>query len=286
MRILVTGAAGMLGKAVVGRLQGDHSVVGVDLPDGDLSLPGVAASLVERHRAEWVIHCAAWTNVDGAETHRTEALAANGGATALLAGACEERSCGLTYISTDYVFDGEGPPEGYAEDHPRDPINYYGTTKAAGEKSVELMTAPWQIVRISWLFGDGPVNFPRTIRRLLGEKESLRVVDDQRGCPTYAPDLAEVLAFLVSGRHRGIFHGTNAGICTWYELACEVARLLGIDPARITPCSSDEYPTAARRPRCSVLRSTALEQVGCPARPAWQDALQRYLAGLDREPAA
>lgn len=280
MKILVTGAQGMLGRAVVRRLGADHQVRGVDLADGDLSREQVADDLLERHAPDWVIHCAAWTDVDGAESHRQEALAANGRATTLLALACDRCGCGLSYISTDYVFDGEGPDLGYAEDHPRDPINHYGRTKADGEQSVERMTAPWQIVRISWLFGDGPVNFPRTIRRLLAERETLRVVDDQRGCPTYTEDVARVLAFLVSGRHRGIFHGTNAGVCTWYDMAREVARLVGTDPGRIHPCGSDEYPTAARRPRCSVLRSTRLEELGCPPRPPWQKALERYLAGL------
>lgn len=281
MKILVTGSAGMLGSAVVRHLAPVHEVSGIDLVDGDLSQPAVATELVKRYQPEWVIHCAAWTAVDDAETARKEAMSANGEATANLAEACDEIGSGLTYISTDYVFNGEGPDQGYPEDHPRDPVNFYGQTKAAGEMVVAAMQGPGQIVRTSWLFGDGPVNFPRSIVRLLGEREILKVVDDQRGCPTYTEDLAEVLAFLVSGRYRGIFHGTNAGSCTWYEFAREVARLTGADPARITSCGSREYPTAAVRPRCSVLRSSALEKAGCPPRPSWQDALSRYLLLLE-----
>ena len=281
MKILVTGAEGMLGRTVVGQLAGLHEVSGVDLGDGDLTQASVTAELVQRHDPQWVIHCAAWTDVDGAESAPEKAMAANRDATSHLVAACQENKCGLTYISTDYVFNGEGPAEGYLEDHPRDPVNYYGLTKAAGEACVEAMDGLWQIVRISWLFGDGPVNFPRTIRRLLGERETLRVVDDQRGCPTYTEDLAGLLAFLVSGRHRGIFHGANTGPCTWYDFAREVARQLGTDPARIIPCPSSEYPTVAVRPRSSVLRSKALEDIGCPARPTWQDALGRYLSLLE-----
>jgi dTDP-4-dehydrorhamnose reductase len=258
-----------------------HDVSGIDLRDGDLTQPSVAQSLVGKYSPEWLVHCAAWTAVDKAEAAEEQALAVNRDATAHLVAACEEAGSGFTYISTDYVFDGEGPDEGYSEDHPRDPINAYGRSKAAGEEKTMAMDGAWQIVRTSWLFGDGPVNFPRTIRRLLGERETLRVVDDQRGCPTYTEDLAEVLAFLVSGRHRGIFHGTNAGPCSWWEFAREVARRSGTDPERIFPCPSSEYPTPAVRPRCSILRSSALEAIGCPVRAPWQDALGRYLLLLE-----
>lgn len=280
MRILVTGAEGMLGHTVVGQLEPLHTMIGIDLAQGDLTVPGTADGLLEKYRPDWVIHCAAWTDVDGAESSRDLAMAVNGTATCLLARACDQVGCGMTYLSTDYVFNGQGGSEGYGEDDARDPINYYGQTKAVGEEAVEAMTEPWQIVRISWLFGDGPVNFPRTMRRLLGERETLRVVQDQTGCPTYTVDLAQVLAFLVSGRHRGIFHATNGGICTWWDLAREVARLEGADPERVHPCASSEYPTAAVRPLCSVLRSTQLEALGCPERPHWTDALARYLAFL------
>jgi len=136
-------------------------------------------------------------------------------------------------------------------------------------------------VRTSWLFGDGRVNFVKTIRRLLGERETLTVVDDQSGCPTYAEDLARVLGFLVTSGRRGIFHGTNAGACTWFEFAREIARRSGQDPERIGPCASDAFPRPARRPACSILRSRRLEEAGCPPRPPWQDALGRYLELLD-----
>jgi dTDP-4-dehydrorhamnose reductase len=280
MNILVTGADGMLGAAVVDLLGRDHSVRGVDLPDGDLGVPGVAEELVDAG-VEWVVHCAAWTDVEGAESHREEALAANADATRHVAAACAARGAGLTYVSTDYVFDGRGQDGGYDEDAPRDPLNNYGLSKARGEEAVERLATPWQIVRTSWFFGDGRVNFPKTIRRLLGERETLQVVDDQRGCPTYAPDLAAIIGFLVTSRGRGIFHGTNAGECTWFEFAREVARCLDADPERIRPCGSDAYPTAAARPACSVLRSRRLEETGCPARPTWRDAVARYVRLLE-----
>lgn len=282
----------MLGSAVLARLAADRdagampgpAAVGVDLRDGDLADPATAPALLERHAPAWVIHCAAWTDVDGAESRYDEALAANGRATALLAVACDRAGCGLTYISTDYVFDGRGrggdPAEGYDEEDVLAPVNAYGRTKAAGEEAVRAMAGAWQVVRTSWLFGDGRVNFVKTIARLLRERETLQVVDDQRGCPTYADDLAVVLAHLVTGRHRGIFHATNRGACTWHELAQATARAVGADPARVRPCASAQYPRPAARPACSILRSRRLEETGCPQRPDWRDAVERYAARL------
>lgn len=282
MRILITGAAGMLGRAVVAACAPTHDAVGVDLPDGDLTSPADVDALLAAHAPDWVIHCAAYTDVDGAETARELARRVNAEATALLADRCAGRGAGLTAVSTDYVFAGDAA-DGYDEDDPRAPVNHYGATKAAAEEAVEASAVRGQIVRTSWLFGPGPKNFVRTIRRLLRERDELRVVDDQRGCPTYAPDLARVLEFLARHGRPGRFHATNAGVCTWYEFAREIARREGRDPACIRPCPSSAYPTPARRPACSVLRSRALEAAGCPPRPHWHDALDRYLDRLRRE---
>ncbi len=285
MKILLTGAAGMLGRAAAAVLGEAHDVDGVDLPDGDLTDPFQATDLVAKHAPDWIVHAAAFTDVDGAESRRDEAWAANADAAGHLARACADAGAGLSYVSTDYVFPGAAAA-GYAEDDPRDPVNHYGATKAAGEDRVlAALGDRAQIVRTSWLFGAGPRNFVLTIRRLLAERPTLRVVDDQRGCPTYAPDLARTLLFLVEcGVERGaggVYHATNAGVCTWFEFAREIARLGGDDPDRIEPCATAEYPTPARRPACSVLRSERLERLGCPPRPPWRDALARYLADLD-----
>jgi dTDP-4-dehydrorhamnose reductase len=143
------------------------------------------------------------------------------------------------------------------------------------------MTGQWQIVRTSWLFGPGPRNFVLTIRRLLAERHELRVVEDQVGCPTYAPDLANILLFLVETRSPGFYHATNRGSCSWFAFAREIARQSGADPQRIRPCSTVEFPTPAKRPACSILRSRRLEALGYGPRPTWQDALARYLQWLD-----
>lgn len=279
MKILVTGSEGMLGRTVVRNLAADHEMSGIDLADGDLTEATVAADIIASFEPDWVIHCAAWTDVDGAETSPEQAMAVNAQATENVVRACDRLAAGLCFISTDYVFDGKG--EGFGEDDPRHPVNHYGLTKARGEDAVMSMGGPWQILRTSWLFGDGPKNFVKTVRRLLDEREQLRVVDDQFGCPTYAEDLAKVIGFLVSGGHRGIFHGTNAGTTTWFELARRIAAECGLDPRRIVPCPSSEYPTPAVRPACSVLHSTRLEAVGCPPRPAWPEGVVRYLDFLD-----
>ncbi len=269
----------MLGSCVVQRFQADHAVSEVDLPQGDLSVMAESSAIFARVKPQWVIHCAAWTNVDGAESSQENSMAANATATANIASLCAEYECGLTAISTDYVFDGNG--QGYVEDELKDPVNYYGVTKAAAEEAVLELQTPWQIVRTSWLFGPGKVNFVKTMIRLLGERETLRVVDDQTGCPTYAEDLAEILFFLVAEKGQGIFHGTNAGSCSWFDFAQEIARQMGTDPGRIFPCSSSEYPTAAKRPACSILLSSRLEELGCPARPSWQNAVARYMNFLE-----
>ena len=270
----------MLGRALMDFLSTDQDPVGIDIEDGDLAIPEIAEDLCLRIDPQWVIHCAAWTDVDGAESAPDQAAAANVTGTKNVAGWCEATGRGLTYISTDYVFRGAGAGGGYDENESRDPINRYGLTKAQGEGIVAALSTPWQIVRTSWLFGDGPVNFPRSILRLLSQRESLSVVNDQEGCPTYTEDLAQIIGFLVNRNAGGIFHATNAGVCTWFDLAREIAVLTGNDPARIQSCTSEAFPRPAVRPACSVLRSRRLEEAGYPERPSWQDALARYLTLL------
>lgn len=284
LRLMVTGAEGMLGRCVVEACLRDHDVIGVDLRDADLSLAPDVDALFERRRPEWVIHCAAFTDVDGAEARREDARRGNAVATSLLAARCQADGVGLTAVSTDYVFAGDAV-EGYDEHDPRDPVNHYGATKAEAEAAVEAMAGGGQIVRTSWLFGPGPRHFVRTIRELLRRGVDPSVVDDQVGSPTYAPDLALVLKFLAEDGTPGRYHGTNAGVCSWFEFAQEIARGCGEDPGRISPCSTAEYPTAAARPACSILRSRNLEALGCPPRPLWRDALGRCLDMMDAEEA-
>jgi len=280
VRILVTGSRGQLGQACLQEFAaGGHQTVGVDLPEGDLAAAGVAERQIAELDPAHVIHCAAFTAVDRAESQRDAALAGNTTATEMVCRACDARGVALTHVSTDYVFAGTDP-DGYVEDAPREPVNWYGVTKARAEEAVERLRVPWQIVRTSWLYGHGPTNFVRTIRRLLAERETVSVVDDQRGCPTYAPDLAALQRRLVERGGGGVIHGTNVGHCSWFEFAREIARLSSADPGRIVPCTTSEFPAPARRPACSILRDTRLEALGVPAAPVWSDGLARYIDWL------
>jgi dTDP-4-dehydrorhamnose reductase len=280
MKVMITGAQGMLGRACLQVFSVDHVCHGVDIADGDLTNPDTVRELVTDVQPDWVLHTAAYTDVDGAENDRPRASAVNTGATGFLAAECEARNIGLTVLSTDYVFPGNSP-QGYPEDAPRDPVNYYGLTKAVGEQAVEQLTTPWQVVRTSWLFGPGERNFVLTIRRLLGERETLKVVDDQHGCPTYAPDLAAMLLFLVEDGTWGYYHATNTGVCTWFDFAREIASLSQADPQRIRPCQSSEYPVAADRPMYSVLLNENLKALGYDQQRGWQAALKDYITLLN-----
>jgi len=279
LKVLITGAEGQLGKACVDLFRKSHEVIPVDIADGDLTLQNDVGKIFESSCPDWVLHCAAWTDVDKAESQRVEAMVANALATELLVNACREIGAGMTLISTDYVFQGDSST-GYTEDDKRDPVNWYGETKLKAEQAVQ---GYGQIVRTSWLFGHGANNFVLTMLRLMAENKIINVVDDQTGSPTYTVDFAEVLLFLVNNGTPGIYHGTNSGLCSWFEFAQEIASISGHSSEIVTPCSTREYPTPAKRPACSVLKSSYLELLDCPPRPSWQDAVKRYIDSINQE---
>ncbi len=279
MKVLITGSEGQLGKACVDSFSKSHEVIPVDISDYDLTLISDVEKLFQSIHPDWVLHCAAWTDVDKAESSRVEAMAANATATELLVATCKKIDAGITLISTDYVFQGDSST-GYSEDDQRDPVNWYGATKLKAELAVQ---GYGQIVRTSWLFGHGANNFILTMRRMMNEYKTVKVVDDQTGSPTYTVDLAEVLLFLVDNGTPGIYHGTNSGICSWCEFAQEIASISGYSSEKVEPCSSQEYPTPAKRPACSVLKSSYLELLNYPQRPSWQDAVKRYIDSIDQE---
>jgi dTDP-4-dehydrorhamnose reductase len=259
----------MLGADLVARLGGGA----VALTRADLDIGDAAAvhDVLRRHRPAVVVNCAAWTAVDDAEADEDAALAVNGTAVEALARACGETGSTLVQVSTDYVFDGRGDRP-YPEDAPTAPINAYGRTKLAGERAAAGVGG--YVVRTAWLYGANGGSFARTMARLAGERDTVSVVDDQIGQPTWTGDLADrIIALAASGAPPGVYHGTNAGTTTWYGLAREVFTLLGLDPDRVRPTTSAAFTRPAPRPAYSVLGHDGWARAGLPPMRDWRDAL-------------
>jgi dTDP-4-dehydrorhamnose reductase len=281
VRLLVTGCRGQLGRALQQAAPSrGHEFFGYDLPELDITEPAVVQAAVTAVRPEVIVNCAAFTAVDEAEKQEAAALAVNGTAVTNVARAAESAGAVLLQVSTDYVFDGSADRP-YRESDPPKPISVYGRTKLAGERAAELARRHL-IVRTAWLFGDG-ANFVASIRRQLdaGTKQ-LRVVDDQRGCPTYTVDLAGALLGLLEAGTLGIVHAVNSGSATWFEFAKEIVRRTGHD-AEVVPITTAEAGRAAPRPVTSVLDASELRRILGSDLPAWPDALARYLREAARE---
>lgn len=276
MRIIVTGSSGQLGTDVVAELKKrGHEVIGADLPETDITDKNAVEEFVEKADAEAVIHCAAFTNVDLAEAEKETCGKINIDGTRNIAESCKKHAMKMLYISTDYVFGGEGN-EASETDSPKAPCNYYGLSKLGGENAVTEICDKYFIVRISWVFGESGKNFVKTMLRLSKEKESLTVVDDQIGSPTYTKDLAVLLCSMIETEKYGLYHATNEGFCSWAEFAAKIMELSGA-AAKIIPVSSEEYKTVAVRPKNSRLSKSSLDENGFERLPHWEDALKRYL---------
>lgn len=275
MKIMVTGAHGQLGTEVVLRLENlGIECVEADLPELDITDENAVSAFIADCAPDAVIHCAAYTAVDAAEDNREACRLVNETGTINLARACSEQNAKLLYISTDYVFsEGDAPHETYDE---KGPVNYYGVTKLAGENAVIDICEKYFIVRTSWVFGVHGKNFVKTMLRLCAEKESVKVVYDQLGSPTYAPDLAQLLCNIIQTEKYGIYHATGEGICTWAQFAAEIAARAGL-PARIIPVSSEEYAARAKRPENSCLSKASLDKAGFSRLPDWHTGLMRFL---------
>ncbi|MFE6236715.1 dTDP-4-dehydrorhamnose reductase [Cellulosimicrobium sp. NPDC057862] len=281
MRWLVTGAAGMLGTDVVAGLGSDVEVVALGRDDLDiLSAPACRDIL---RPGDVLVNCAAWTDVDGAETHEAEAFAVNAVGAANLATAAAAVGARMVHVSTDYVFDGSAD-EPYVEGAPIRPVSAYGRTKAAGEWAVRSASPDHLVVRTAWLYGAAGQSFPGTIARLLRERGAVSVVDDQVGQPTWTVDVADVVAALVDSRAPGgTYHATSSGSCTWYEFARAVALEVGTDAAAVSPTTSEAFVRPAPRPAYSVLSHGALERAGVVPigdwRTRWEAAAASVLPG-------
>jgi dTDP-4-dehydrorhamnose reductase len=273
--LLVIGADGMLGRCWAELLTARGiGHVATTLGELDITDPAAVEHFVTPG-TKWVVNCAAYTLVDAAEEHEDLANEVNGRATGRIAARCKEVGAKLLHYSTDYVFDGNAT-QPYAIDHPRRPVNAYGRSKALGEELVQRSGVEHLLVRSSWLYAPWGQNFVLTIRQLAKTRNSLRVVDDQRGRPTDSRRLAEVSLLLADRGCRGVSHVTDGGDCTWFDLATLVAEVVNPD-CRVQPCASDEFPRPAPRPAYSVLDISATEAVAGPLIP-WEDRVREVLA--------
>ena len=282
MRVLVTGAAGMLGQDVVGAArERGYEVTALAHTDLDITDGAAVARTVRDAAPEAVVNCAAWTDVDGAEADEEEATRVNGTGAGNVARATAEAGAVLVHLSSDYVFDGNGRAP-YVESDPVAPLSAYGRSKLAGEREVADAGSRHVIVRSSWLFGLAGGNFVETMLRLGAEAGELRVVNDQIGCPTFTGHLAGALLDLAGGQALGIHHVAGAGACSWHAFAIEIFRQVGME-VRVDPTTTAQIGRPAPRPAYSVLATARDDGVQLPE---WREGLADYLAERAKLPAS
>lgn len=291
MRILVTGREGQVVSALAEEAAGfGHEIVRLGRPDFDLARPDGMRAALEKHRPDIVVSAAAYTAVDQAETEPELAMAVNGTAPGVIAGAAAEFGLPIVHLSTDYVFDGLKPTP-YLETDPTGPQGAYGRTKLAGEAAVAAANPRHVILRTAWVYAHGGKNFVRTMLRLAADRPELRVVSDQLGCPTYATDLARAILALAGqlparpagDAGYGVFHASGTGDTSWAGFASAIFALSaaqGGPAARVIPIATADYPTPARRPANSRLDCNKLHAIYGLRQPHWHDGLQRCLAQL------
>ena len=304
MKVLVTGVGGQLGHDVMNELaRRGYEGVGCDLApqysgmaDGtpvtrmhylpmDITDAAAVQRVMEAVQSDAVVHCAAWTAVDAAEEpeNQEKVRRINVEGTSHIAEACRQAGCKMVYLSTDYVFDGQGTQPWDPDCQDYQPLNFYGKTKLEGEQAVASRLEKYFIVRIAWVFGVNGKNFIKTMLNLGKTHPELRVVDDQIGSPTYTYDLARLLVDMLETDRYGYYHATNeGGYISWYDFACEIFRQAGDDQVKVTPVTTAEYGASkAARPFNSRLDKSKLVKNGFQPLPTWQDALHRYLQEID-----
>ena len=288
MKVLVTGVGGQLGHDVMNELKKrGHEAVGTDVQGAcdltlDITDAAAVAETLRQIRPDALIHCAAWTAVDAAEDQEALVRSINGVGTANLAAACKESGAKMMYISTDYVFDGQGDTPWQPDCKASKPLNVYGQTKLEGELAVANSLEKYFIVRIAWVFGKNGKNFVKTMLALSQKYDTLRVVCDQIGTPTYTFDLARLLVDMIETEKYGYYHATNeGGYISWYDFSCEIFRQAGRS-TKVLPVTTAEYGLSrAARPFNSRLDKSKLSEAGFTPLPHWQDALARYLREIE-----
>jgi dTDP-4-dehydrorhamnose reductase len=280
MKLLVTGAAGMLGREVVAAAERlGHEVAAWDLPECDLTDAGATLAAIRRLEPGAVVNCAAYTNVDAAEADEATATLVNGDAAGNVARACAAAGARLVHVSTDYVFDGT-KREPWIESDATSPLGAYGRSKLHGEDLVRAELPDHAIVRTAWLFGPHGPNFVSTMLRLAAERDEVQVVTDQVGSPTFAGHLAPALVDMAERTDTGIFHGAGSGSCSWYELTLEAYDAAGV-ACRVLPTTAEQFARPAPRPAYSVLGSEREHPITLPP---WQEGVRAHLAALEEVP--
>ena len=278
MKVLVTGVKGQLGYDVMNELaKRGYEGVGVDVAEMDITDSAVVEKVISEVHPDKVVHCAAWTAVDAAEDNQEVCHKVNVDGTANIAKMCGKLDIPMVYISTDYVFDGQGTRPWEPDDPVVEPLNVYGQSKYEGEVAVEKYAPKHYIVRIAWVFGLNGKNFIKTMINLGKTHDTLTVVNDQIGTPTYTYDLARLLVDMLEKEEYGKYHATNeGGYISWYDFAKEIFAQAGMD-VKVLPVSSAEYPAKAKRPANSRMEKKKLDEHGFTRLPDWKDALGRYL---------
>lgn len=283
MKIFVTGVKGQLGFDVVNELnKRGHEPIGVDIDELDITKEKDVHTMLETVKPDGVIHCAAWTAVDDAEDNRDKVMEVNAKGTEYIAKACKDLDIPMIYISTDYVFNGQGT-EPWKPDDKREPLNVYGESKYKGELAVEELLDKYYIVRVAWVFGQNGKNFVDTMLSFGKTHDKITVVDDQIGTPTYTFDLARLLVDMIKTDKYGKYHVTNeGGYISWYDFTVEIMKQASeINDAYkkvdVSPIGSDAYPAKAKRPSNSRMDKNKLVKNGFEPLPDWKDALNRYL---------
>lgn len=276
MNILITGAKGMLGFALVKKLSSNNKIFPFDIDTMDITNYQECLNVVKINRPDIIIHCASYTDVDGCETNIEKAFAVNALGTKNIALVCQKLDIPMIYISTDYIFDGT-KNEPYLESDTPSPVSVYGKSKYEGEKAVQDTIKKFYIIRTSWLYGPSGKNFVNTIIKLAKEKNELRVVNDQSGSPTYTFDLADAISQLIQKPFYGVYHITNQGHCSWYEFTKIILEAANIKNKTVVPVTTDEFPRPAPRPKYSVLENRLFKLNGFTLPRHYKDAVEEYL---------
>ncbi len=275
IKILLTGSKGMLAHAFLKKKPENWNILATDIDELDITQPGHVEKVVQAFQPDIIINCAAYTRVDDCEKEKELPFAINATGAGHLAESANKIGTKLIHFSTDYIFDGTKKSP-YLEDDSPHPINVYGMSKLEGEQNIRKQTDNHLIIRTQWLYGDGGNHFVKTILKLSMERDSIKVVKDQIGSPTWTEDLANATIELIKMKCIGTYHVVNSGECSWYDFACQITKDAGFN-IRVIPCTSAEFPRPAKRPAYSVLSTKKVEAVLGKHLPTWQTALKHQL---------